>query len=546
MNRSLLSPMWWHICLLTILAVAAFFPGLGHVHLFDWDEINFAEAAREMLITGNYGQVQINFEPFYEKPPLFFWLQAWSMRLWGINEFAARFPNACCGVVTLLTLYLMGKAEKNTRFGLFWALAHLSALLPHFYFKTGIIDPVFNYLIFLSIYAIVKLYGQPKRRLAHIWACVGGLAIGASILAKGPVGLSIVTLVMGCYGVRYHTKPFPSVGACLIYVASACSMPVAWFGYEAYQHGIGFITHFLANHLALVSQPVAGHGQPVYYHFVVIAFGCFPVSIIAGKYLLASQGETRSTMESIMRILFWVVMILFSLVTTKIVHYASLAYLPLSYLAAHHLYDLSREKQSPCIWTKMALGSLGLGISLVFIAIPVLACHKEHFYPFMHDVYTLACIQLPVNWRVQDSVVGCSFLALQAIAFYALHRRRVFAYLLSVAIATTCALYMATVCIIPKIEQHLQGPAIAFYQQLAGKKVSVTTVGFKSYAPFFYAQQLPALAPQVLDATMRIAELPQLTMYFVTRVDNLKAPAPYSAAELLYTEGGFSFWVMRG
>ena len=43
---------------------------LGKVHLFDWDEINFAESAREMIETGNYMQVQINYEPFWEKPPL--------------------------------------------------------------------------------------------------------------------------------------------------------------------------------------------------------------------------------------------------------------------------------------------------------------------------------------------------------------------------------------------------------------------------------------------------------------------------------------------
>ena len=48
-----------------------FLPFLGHVHLFDWDEINFAEAAREMLLTQNYMRVQIDFQPFWEKPPLF-------------------------------------------------------------------------------------------------------------------------------------------------------------------------------------------------------------------------------------------------------------------------------------------------------------------------------------------------------------------------------------------------------------------------------------------------------------------------------------------
>jgi 4-amino-4-deoxy-L-arabinose transferase-like glycosyltransferase len=53
-----------------VSAVIFFIPFLGSVHLFDWDEINFAESAREMIVTGNYSRVQIDFHPFWEKPPL--------------------------------------------------------------------------------------------------------------------------------------------------------------------------------------------------------------------------------------------------------------------------------------------------------------------------------------------------------------------------------------------------------------------------------------------------------------------------------------------
>ena len=530
---------------ISALAMIAFFPGLGHVHLFDWDEINFAEAAREMLVTGNYGQVQINFEPFYEKPPLFFWLQAWSMRQWGINEFAARFPNACCGVVTLLTLYLMGKAEKDARFGLLWALTHLSALLPHFYFKTGIIDPVFNYLIFLSIYAIVKLYQERKWHLAHMWACGGGLAIGASILTKGPVGLLIIALVIVCYGIRYLKSPLQSWRSCLIYVVSGCSIPAAWLSYETYQHGNGFITYFLANHIDLFSQPVAGHGQPFYYHFMVVALGCFPASILAMKGL-APHEPAETTMQSIMRILFWLVMILFSLVTTKIIHYSSLVYFPVSFIAADYLYHLAQDKCRPCRWMQSGLWILAFGISMVFITLPILACHKDRLYSFIHDAYTLACIDLPVNWRMKDCVVGCSYLMLQVIGLYALHRGKVLAFLLSATMATTCCLNLATRYIIPKIEQHLQGPAIGFYQQLAGQAVFVTTVGFKSYAPFFYAQQMPTLSTEAMNSAALITTSRNNPTYFVTKVDNLDVLASHNAIKLLYTKGGFAFWATNG
>ena len=132
-----------------LLGSVLFFPFLGNSHLFDWDEINFAEASREMLLTGNYTQTQIDFQEFWEKPPLFFWMQALSMKLFGINEYAARFPNAVCGIFTLLILFNIGTKLKDTKFGWLWVLCYAGSILPQFYFKSGIIDPWFNLFIFL-------------------------------------------------------------------------------------------------------------------------------------------------------------------------------------------------------------------------------------------------------------------------------------------------------------------------------------------------------------------------------------------------------------
>lgn len=58
------------ILLATYVAVTVI-PLLGNAYLFDWDEVNFAECAREMIVTGDYYHPQIDFEPFWEKPPLF-------------------------------------------------------------------------------------------------------------------------------------------------------------------------------------------------------------------------------------------------------------------------------------------------------------------------------------------------------------------------------------------------------------------------------------------------------------------------------------------
>ena len=153
------------ILFIIFLGICFYFPFLGGVHLFDWDEINFAESAREMILTGNYSRVQIDFKPFWEKPPLFLWMQTAAMHLFGINEFAARFPNACVGVLTLLTLFLIGKKLKDNTFGFIWALMYLGAFTPHLYFKSGIIDPTFNLCIFLGIYFFFRAKIEQNKTL---------------------------------------------------------------------------------------------------------------------------------------------------------------------------------------------------------------------------------------------------------------------------------------------------------------------------------------------------------------------------------------------
>src|ERR1700760_2480993 len=101
-----------------------FFPFLGQVHLFDWDEINFAECAREMIVSKDYLRAQIDFMPFWEKPPLFIWMQVLSMKMFGVNEYAARFPDAFTGVLTLIAIFYAGKRIINEKMATWWVVLY--------------------------------------------------------------------------------------------------------------------------------------------------------------------------------------------------------------------------------------------------------------------------------------------------------------------------------------------------------------------------------------------------------------------------------------
>ena len=116
------------------------------------------------------------------------------MKLFGISEFAARLPNAICGIFTLNILYYYGKKLFNETMAWWWVLLYLGSITPHFYFKSGIIDPWFNLFIFLGIVQLYLGANKSEARTKNYILC--GLFLGlAAARLSGPY-LAGTTLVM--------------------------------------------------------------------------------------------------------------------------------------------------------------------------------------------------------------------------------------------------------------------------------------------------------------------------------------------------------------
>lgn len=474
--------------LLLFIGIILFLPFLGAAPLFDWDEINFAESAREMLLTGNYSRVQINFQPFWEKPPLFFWMQALSMKLFGINEYAARFPNAVFGILTILTLFEMGRKLRDNRFGFIWAMCMAGSFLPLVYFKSGIIDPVFNYFIFTSVWFIartVQLYNSKKSTKSAFYA---GIFIGLAILTKGPVGLLLAGSTFFIFWIIYRFKAIVSLKNILICGFSALFISFAWFGPETIRNGPWFINEFITYQIRLFSTPDAGHAQPFYYHFVVVLIGCFPMSAIGMKALFNRVNLRLNTTDFIvwMRILLGVVLILFSLVTTKIVHYSSMAYLPLSALAAISIEAYIQNQTKWKIQHSLGLLIVGLPLGFAFLCIPLIGMHLTSLIPYVKDAFVIDNLKANVHWNSVDYIPGLVWIIslIAGIFFLFLKRMELAFMIIFLGCIVSTSVFLLS---FPKrIAGYTQQAAIDFYSNLAGQDVYVETLRFKSFAQYFY------------------------------------------------------------
>jgi 4-amino-4-deoxy-L-arabinose transferase-like glycosyltransferase len=538
------------VCL--VGTIFLFLPGLGAVHLFDWDEINFAECAREMIVLGDYLQVSINYQPFWEKPPLFIWMQVLSMKVFGIGELAARLPNVICAFFSMLVLYRIGRAIHSHRFGLIWIITYVGSLLPHFYFRSGIIDPWFNLFIFISFYLIFQ-YTQARKknknlRYQYILIVIAGFSCALACLTKGPVAWLIQSICFAVLWPIYRFRLYISPVAFLIFTLLAFSGLGIWFGLDFSSRGPWLMNEFLSYQYRLFSTPDAGHEGFPGFHFVVLLVGCFPASVFALRSfrLFSDAKPAFRDFQRWMIVLLFVVLILFSIVQSKIIHYSSLAYFPLTFLASAAIVYAH-----PFLvrWQKILLGVLAGLLALIFLAVPIAARFRAKWLHLIADPFARANLEVPVQWTGLEGLpillllLGACLGLSNLISWNSMQRIG--------AVFSGCGLALALLfyTIMPKVEPHTQGEAVRFFKSLQGQNVYVYTLGYKSYAHYFYAQPSvpsnPASYAGDVQQWLLKGDLDRAA-YFSCRIDRaaeFRSPEyrQYGLQEL-YSKGGFVFF----
>ncbi|HDR67729.1 MAG TPA: glycosyltransferase family 39 protein [Bacteroidaceae bacterium] len=535
---------------IVLFAVLFFLPGLGSVNLFDWDEINFAESAREMIVTGDYITVQINYAPFWEKPPLFFWMQVLSMKLFGINAFAARFPNFICGIVSLMMLYYLGKRIYNHRFGVLWVLTYGAAILPFFYFKSGIIDPWFNLFIVMGLAWLVFYFDPAQKKKQALNVSLSALFFGLAVLTKGPVAVLVLLFCLLIFLIIKRFRVPIRFAHAALFAAVLIVVGGTWFLLQILNGNISILKDFIEYQVRLFSTGDAGHSGFFGYHFVVVFFGVFPASVLFLKSFTrkAENTELQKLFRQWMLIMFWVVIILFSIVRTKILHYSSLTYFPMTFLAAWVWEKWIDRKIEISRWQVILILIIALMYAGVTIGIPVLANNAdwviERNFSFL-DPFTLGALTAQVHWSRFDWVVGLFLMVGVAYASIQIIKRETKGMLILHIISVlfiSATLYIFT----SRIEAYSQRAAIKFYESLKDEDVYVNTLGFKSYAHLFYTEKMPPDNPESDNMDWLMSDELDKDAYFVIKVNKRDAYLErYPELEVLYEKNGFVFTVRR-
>jgi 4-amino-4-deoxy-L-arabinose transferase-like glycosyltransferase len=264
---------------LLVLSGLLFFLGLGDMGLTDRDEGRNAEAGREMFESGDRLTPTFNGELRVAKPVFLYWLMEQSYRLFGVNEFAARFPSALFGVGLILIHYLFLVHQRDQTVALFGGLMLLLNLEILGLGRMALTDSVLIFFTTASLYGFwLGLHGEGGVR-RWIWAFYIGMALAT--LTKGPVGFAVPLIAAALYLTwtrrwrDYWQKGLPLAGTLLFILLAA-----PWYAAMFLVHGDAYATGAKAHTIGRFLSPMEGHQGTIFFYLPVVLLGFFPWSAL--------------------------------------------------------------------------------------------------------------------------------------------------------------------------------------------------------------------------------------------------------------------------
>jgi 4-amino-4-deoxy-L-arabinose transferase-like glycosyltransferase len=303
LQRSRLAKRAW--LLFFLVAFLFYLYGLGRLPLIGPDEPRYAQVAREMLMRGDPITPTLGDKPWFEKPALLYWMMMASFGAFGVTEWAARLGPACSGLLTGLLIYFTGRRveredEKKERSGLgFWSGAALLSSAGMIIFSRG---ASFDIIVTMTLTAALSCFllselatTQRERR----WWLAGFYAgIGASLLAKGLIGIVIPFGVVAVYFVARRRWPGRSLLSSLLW-GLPLSMLIAaiWYGPITARHGWTFIDQFIIqHHFARYLSNKYNHPQPFYFYPPLMALFILPwTAVLVAALASARRWKWRGT-----------------------------------------------------------------------------------------------------------------------------------------------------------------------------------------------------------------------------------------------------------
>ena len=483
-------------------------------------------------------------------------MQLISFKYLGINEYAARIPNAICGVLIALTLYKNGKRIYSTNFGMIWATVYMSMLLPQFYHRSGLLEPWFCFFIYLSLYNLSRVlearqergekFYRRKEIFSNLFYSVFA-AVGA-VLTKGIEGYLIVVLTYWLVFVLSTAKYGFGYSSILKWTAYLILFILIWIGIEYKWHGTDYLYSFFKYQIGELDIQKATWTSRISFPALILFLGCFPASALAFNSVKIRSYESniqkifRLTMISCLIIVLAISMFL----KHKTAHFTVLAYFPISFLAAYSIRYVIEETKAISKRTYALLILGGLIWTACLTVVPLVKANLSLFQEYIHEDTLLLALSEHYEWEELEMIFGLSFflILMSSITLLVFNRRRLGLMILvfgTMVISNSVLLYY-----VPKIEQITQGPQVGFVKNNSMEEAYYHYHNGRSYISNFYSDKaLKNVLPFTKENIPQFKE-PAIAHYLAIKtMDTMKIASFNKDLTFLYKQGIYSFYKLR-
>src|SRR5213594_704816 len=364
------SPSRAHMILLLSLCALLFFLGLGTLGLTDRDEGSNAEAAREMVESGDWLTPTLNGAPRFAKPILIYWLISGSYLVFGVSEFTARLPSALFGTLLVLMQYAFATRLLGPTVGFRAALMLLLNFEVLALGRMVLTDMVLVFFTTLSIFSFFLAMEGEGRAKRWYWGFYVGVALAT--LTKGPVGVLVPLLAVIPY-LLFTRRWREVVAECRLLTGTAVFLLIAapWYAAMFLLHGAGYAASARGDTLTRFFSVIGGHGGTILFYIPILLFGFFPWSGFLPSALVEALRERQDPQRALQTLCaVWVlgVFIFFTLSSTRLPHYIAPLF-PAAALLVAGSWDRSLSAQggragAVSFWMTLGVGCV-LGLAFV-------------------------------------------------------------------------------------------------------------------------------------------------------------------------------------
>jgi hypothetical protein len=344
--RFLTNPFLW-----LMLAIALFIAGSGAVGFVGPDEPRYADVARAMLQSGDYVTPRLFGSPWFEKPPLYYWLEAFFFRL-GINELDARLPSALSACAFIGVWFWFSRRLFGTRAAALACILLASTVGWIGFAHAAVMDMLLSATLDAALLMLALWFWEKEETHLYVFYTLLGLAT----LAKGPVAVVLAGLIALAYIATY--REWKAIKDILYTPALALFVVVAvpWYLLCYGRNGYPFIKEFfLIHNLGRFASTALGHGQPLWYYLPILAAGFFPwtpLLLLPLAEVLRAGPRTLLANRRKTFLLYWTILpfVFFSLAQNKLPGYLLPILPPLSLWIAEIMEgekEDERSKESP-------------------------------------------------------------------------------------------------------------------------------------------------------------------------------------------------------